>query len=63
MIKDGKIMVNHATIDGLSCIRLITVNFNLRENDIDYFYQLSEVESGRTKKPFFEKACRLEVSY
>ena len=33
------------------------------KNDIDYFYQLSEVESGRTKKPFFEKACRLEVSY
>tara|TARA_Y100000816_G_C26076332_1_gene566640 strand:- start:411 stop:1496 length:1086 start_codon:yes stop_codon:yes gene_type:complete len=32
-------------------------------NDIDYFYQLSEVESGRTKKPFFEKACQLEVNH
>ncbi len=29
--------------------------------DVDYFYQLSEVEAGRTKKPFFEKACQLEV--
>ena len=47
MIKDGKIMVNHATIDGLSCIRLITVNFNLRENDIDYFFD--QVENSTTE--------------
>ena len=47
MIKDGKIMVNHATIDGLSCIRLITVNFNLIENDIDYFFD--QVEKSTTE--------------
>lgn len=47
MIKDGRIMVNHAEIDGLSCIRLITVNFNLSEEDIDYFF--NQVEDSTTE--------------
>ena len=33
------------------------------EYDRNFFYQLSNVESGRTNKPFFERASCLNVNY
>ena len=38
LLTKGKIMVNYAKINSTTCIRLITANFKLKQNDLDYFF-------------------------
>ena len=42
LCKDGQVMVNYAKIGDQSCIRLITVNFNLKEGHINFFFDKVE---------------------
>ena len=42
LCKDGQVMVNYAKIGDQSCIRLITVNFNLKEVHINFFFDKVE---------------------
>ena len=43
LLNRGKAMVNYAEIDGKTCIRLITANYELNVRHIDIFFQ--DIES------------------
>ena len=42
LTRNGHVMVNYAYIGNVCCIRLIIVNFDQKENDIDMFFNLFE---------------------
>ena len=45
LIDDGRVMVNYATIKNISCLRLVTVNFDQRKKHIDNFFDIIEETS------------------
>ena len=47
---EGNIMVNYATINDISCIRLIVVNFNLQKHHLDTFFENLETICNKTIK-------------
>ena len=38
MLSDGKLMVNYANINSITCIRLVISNFKLKKKDLDFFF-------------------------
>ena len=50
LISNSEVMVNYAYIGKICCIRLITVNFNQKENDIDNFFNLFEETTNKLLK-------------
>ena len=38
MLSDGKLMVNYANDNSITCIRLVTSNFKLKKKDLDFFF-------------------------
>ena len=46
MLSDGKLMVNYANVNSITCIRLVTSNFKLKKKDLDFFfYEIEQTTS------------------